>query len=131
MQPRASRQDRNSPGQKAGQHPPGHAADRGSRDIEPHGEAEAGRVDLLGEIGDGDRRHAANGKPFQGADDQDGVPAGSERDGDVQQAGQTDRGEHQFAPAEALGNCRRRENGDGEKAGGQREHQRALRRAPT
>ena len=110
-------------------HAPGHAAKGGAGNVEPHGEAQASRLDLLGKIGDGDGRHPAERQALQGADDEDGMPARRDGSGEIEQAGEADRGEHQFAPAKAFGHRGGGENSDGEQPGGQRKRQRALRRA--
>ncbi len=55
-------------GQDPGDDPPAEPADGVARDVQAHGAAEVGRVDLLGEVGHRGRGHPGEGEPLEHAD---------------------------------------------------------------
>jgi len=129
----AQRGQRHAPGkalrQNAGQHAPDHAAEGVAADQQAGGQAEPARIDLLGQIGHRHRRHAAHQEPGQGAGGEQADPAGHESAGHGQKGRGQHRDEDHLAPAESFRQDGGAQDGAGQTEGGERQRQRAFRRA--
>ncbi len=96
-------------GEYAGHHTAAHAAKGRAADIKPHGEAEPARMDLFGEIGHGDRRCAAERYAFERPYGDHQRPVRRRGRRYVENRCDSNRNEHEAAPAEAF-----RESGCGQ-----------------